>query len=169
MLILITGPRNSGKTACAALAARALADSGAKPGGVITRAEFSEGKKRFYFVQSVKTGKEKYLLEVAPGGPQTDNKGFIFARRAICSSDGCGCIFVDEFGPLEAEGGGFMIAIARIESGFCGNFVVTARPALAETAKKAFGSREVKIVDLEKTTPEKAALKIIDLLSKQLH
>ncbi|MDD2773602.1 MAG: nucleoside-triphosphatase [Elusimicrobiales bacterium] len=166
MLILITGQRNSGKTACAAFVAKGLAQSGAAPGGVITRAEFSEGKKRFYFVQSVKTGKEKYLLEVSEEGPQVDNKGFIFARRAICSSADCGCILIDEFGAIEAGGGGFMIAVARIAAHFKGNFVVTARPSLAAAAKKAFGPRAVKILDLAKTRPEKAARKILDWLSK---
>jgi len=166
MLILITGQRNSGKTACAALVAKGLAQSGAAPGGVITRAEFSEGKKRFYFVQSVKTGKEKYLLEVSEEGPQVDNKGFIFARRAICSSADCGCILIDEFGPIEAQGGGFMIAVSRLGAQFKGKFIVTARPALAAAAQRAFGAREVKIVDLGKTSPEKAAGKIVKWLSK---
>lgn len=166
MLILITGPRNCGKTACAGMVARRMSEAGGKPGGVITRAEYHEGKKKFYFVQSVKTGQEKYLLELTPDGPQQDNKGFVFARRALLSSGDCDIIFVDEFGPIEMLGDGFLPAIGRLRVCYDGVFVVTVRPALAAAAKKAFGRRTVKVVDLQKSQPGKASDKIVKWLSK---
>ncbi len=106
MIYVITGTKNSGKTAFAKKLHTALCQSGIEAGGIVSEGEFINGEKRVYHVKSLRTGKRMKLLELN-NGPVPDKAGFDFADAVLGKAQNYGVIIGDEFGPLEAAGGGY--------------------------------------------------------------
>ena len=144
-LILITGARNSGKTALVRLAAAELRGAG----GVCSPAELRGGAKTSYFVRSLRSGRRLPLLRVTDAGPKTSEAGFRFACSVIRRNASRKVLFVDEYGPLESRGIGFYPALLAACARGRGVLVLTARKSLLGDAAAHLGFKRYKVLDLD--------------------
>ncbi|MFA6582879.1 MAG: nucleoside-triphosphatase [Elusimicrobiaceae bacterium] len=163
MIFLITGPKNSGKTLFTKNFYAELTELGVSAAGIATEADFIDGKKTLYRVLSLRTGKSVKLLEIN-NGPQPDRAGFDFADQVLGKAQNFRVIFVDEFGPLEAAGGGYagrVLALSRNH-----DMIITVRPSLAEQAREIFAHAQCEILSLESSGAREIAERIKKCLLK---
>lgn len=151
-LLLITGARNSGKTALVLRAAAEIGDSG----GVCSPAEVSCGEKMRYFVRSLRSGRELPLLRRTAAGPRINAAGFKFANSVIRRNARRKVLFVDEYGPLEERGGGFYAALLSACVVDSGALVLAVRKSLLESASSRLQFNRYKMLDLDSMGQEKA-------------
>ena len=164
-LALVSGSRDSGKTACLAALAKLLSAAKVRHGGIITQAEFQVGRKCIYNASSAATGKTRRLLKLSPDGPKVDPRGFAFAARVFSRAAGARVLLADEFGPLEASGEGFMPALLRLEGKYAAA-AVSVRPSLVKTAARALPHHSGKIFLPGEVAPEIMAQRIFNWLLK---
>lgn len=154
MIFFITGPKNSGKTLFVKNLYAALTKAGEETGGIVSEGEFSGGKKLTYYVKSLRTGKRMKLLEL-DGGPLPDKAGFDFADSVLGKAQNYKTIIVDEFGPLEAAGGGYGERVMHLSRSH--NLVITVRPSLIATARELFCHAKTETVNIENKTADELA------------
>jgi nucleoside-triphosphatase THEP1 len=145
-LILISGDRDSGKTAAASGLAVRLGATGVPVGGVLSEAFLREGLKVSYSFVDLQTG-ARALYAVRRGGPlprgalafEFLEQGLTFGRAAVRRAIGLsgGALFIDEIGPLEMSGGGLWHAAKEALEGYHGLIVLTARESLRERLLQA--------------------------------
>jgi nucleoside-triphosphatase THEP1 len=161
-ITIITGPRDSGKTRCAAALEEMLRAAGTPVGGVIAEADIHAGRKVGYAFRDVMTGgRMPYAaLAVSAGGsapvPGSGrgytflDAGLAFGRAAISRAVAArvAVLIVDEIGPLEMKGRGLWDAVRESAARFPGAMVLTTRPSLVEPlcAKLGVGDEDARVV-----------------------
>ncbi len=132
-VVLLTGPRGSGKTtACGALVAE-MRGAGRRVGGVVCPARFRDGAKVGIDVVEVAGGLRRLLAvragdatardegqgrELALGAWSFDREALAWADEALAATSPlCDLVVVDELGPLELlRGEGFSAALDLIDT-----------------------------------------------------
>ena len=147
-LVLVVGPRNSGKTEYARIIVQRARAAGLRVAGYLSEAEWDGTVKARFFLHDVSQtadgpGQElrhrPLLASVTPApgldlraGPYYLNSAAFHTAcdtlRAASHSD---LICVDEVGPLELRGSGFYPALEYLLNRYKGILVLTARPAIA--------------------------------------
>jgi nucleoside-triphosphatase THEP1 len=157
-LIIISGPRDSGKTRCVVALADKLHALGIPAGGVIAEAEIEAGHKIGYAFRDVITGKRApYAIRRADAVPGSNigyaflDSGLEFGREALrraCAA-GVAVLLIDEIGPLEIEGRGLWEALKEATTVFAGRILLTVRPSLVGTLceKLGIGEADVTVLD----------------------
>jgi len=163
MKICITGASDSGKTAVALELAKQLRKKNISFSGVASPAYFTGGRKTEYFVRSLRTGTEKFLLKKSPAGPVPGGKGFVFADRILARSFNRKVVIVDELGPIEADGAGFLKRVKALASKKGVVLIFTTRPGLVPVFSAMFG--KVSVIDMDKSGSASALKRILCLLS----
>jgi nucleoside-triphosphatase THEP1 len=140
-IMIITGPRDSGKTRTAAGLARAWKGQGVAVGGVVSEAVLSGRKKvRYEFRDLLTDACTPYAVlrpdPVPPGGPAYEflPDGLEFGCAAVLQGmdKPTSVLVIDEIGPLEMTGGGLWEPARKAASEFPGRVVLTVRPSLLE-------------------------------------
>jgi len=150
MVVFITGPRHSGKTALTAQAAAELRRRGQTVGGILSPAEFENGKKQVYFVQSIASGTRRPLLRLTARGPKIAHDGFAFANNVLARSAGKKVVFIDEFGPLEMQEKGFWPQARRLCLIKNIALAITVRPSLARLAPQKLSLKKFRTIALNR-------------------
>ena len=99
-VLLLTGRTDSGKTAFVRDLIRGLRKRKISVGGVLSPARKIGGRKTRYFVEDIRSGRRRFLLEKTPKGPSAGPQGFPFGNRALRRAAACAVAVVDEFGPI---------------------------------------------------------------------
>jgi len=148
MTVFVTGAIDSGKTSFARGVALELARQGRRVAGVLSPARRERGRKVLYFIENLRTGFRRPLLERRQGGPRSAPGGFAFGNMVLRRVRG-GVAIVDEFGPLELAGGGFFRQTRRLARRKGVDLIVVVRLGLAPAAAKALGLRGYCVVNLD--------------------
>lgn len=119
-VVVVTGPRGSGKTAAVSAAASALAAEGLAVAGFVQEATRDAGGTVGFTVRDLRTGALTRLADPAGAGQGAHGtrfrfrpRGFALARRALNAARDTGILVADELGPVELRGGGHMPALRR--------------------------------------------------------
>jgi nucleoside-triphosphatase THEP1 len=138
---VICGGKDSGKTSAARTVAARLQDQGFRVGGVLSEAALSEGTKISYAFRDLSTGRQSLYARrrqgaIPRGLPAYEflTEGMEFGCAAVrrAAVEGADVLFVDEIGPLEADGGGLWEPCRDILAAFPGRIVLTVRPTLLD-------------------------------------
>ena len=131
---------------------------------MISPARFVGGEKTRYFVRSVRTGREKKLLDISP--LRQEKGGFAFANRVISRAAEYPVVVVDEFGPIENSGSGFFRCLVSV-SRKAESLVVTVRPELLSAAAEKLGAKKFRVIKIsENGGIEKLISRTVKWLSK---
>lgn len=133
MNMVITGNTGIGKTTVCDRVVKLAANLGYACGGVLTRTAPDGGK----IVVDIKSGEQKRLASISdvPGGPHIgkyffDPAGIDFGVRAIERGVSGDILCVDEVGPLELGGGGFVNAVRLIREARVSHSILVVRKEL---------------------------------------
>jgi nucleoside-triphosphatase THEP1 len=135
---LLTGPRGIGKTTGVLKLATALKDLGISVFGVATPKIFDGDKVVGLAVQDLATGEQIQLAHIddEPGirqGPwRFLPEGICFANKACDPMKHEGLAVIDEIGPLELRGEGFVAGFEALQKGQYESALVVVRPELAD-------------------------------------
>lgn len=171
MDIVITGAVGVGKTSVCERVAGMLKDQGLSCGGIITPKAPGGG----IIVVDITSGRREVLASTGDiyKGPHIGKYyfnplGIAFGMKAIERGMCTDVLFVDEIGPLELSGGGFVRALELFGSGRARNSVVVIREELL----KVFLAESKTSVSIFETTiknrddlPEKICTTLISVLA----
>jgi len=137
-IILVIGPKDSGKTSYLKIIAERAIRRGWIVGGFISANHNSTIDKKNYFLQVIQTGQEKLLASTTSTFSQAiqygeysfDPKIFELGNRILKSSIHCDLIILDEFGPLEQQQTGFYSGFNFLVNHYKGILMIALRPAL---------------------------------------
>ena len=159
---IITGGMNSGKTSLALRMIKEMRESGMKPAGFISEAEYAEGSKNKYYIRDI-SGERRVLAvskePVHEGMEKYDFSRFFFSQAAFdfardllrSSALSADAVFIDEMGPLELSGRGCFPAVYKLLQVYSGTVVIIIREhLLVELA----GKLGIRIEDAEIIRPE---------------
>ncbi len=154
---IITGPKNSGKTTAAMKLIEKIRNEGGRPGGFISAAETIE--KKAYNLVEIRTNRripavreEFAASDSISGWEKYDFSRFYFNRTAYSEAEAIildmlklpmdeqpDAVFLDELGPLELRGGGFMNAALSLIPDFRGTVCLVVRDSLVDEIMKKLG------------------------------
>ena len=155
-IMVIAGPRDSGKTRTAAGLAEAWKRQGIEVGGVVSEAVLSGGRKVRYELRDLQTGARLVYAVLRPDPVPVGalayeflGEGLRFGCAAISRALETAAVTVaDEIGPLEMAGFGLWEPVREAVTGFPGRVVLTVRPALLEQMLSRLGlqPRDVEVI-----------------------
>jgi len=155
-LILITGPRDSGKTRLVEELAQRLSRQGIKVGGVLSVAVLAGHVKTEYHLVEVPTGiRMPYAMKKNVPATPGSARGFSFSAEGLefgCASlrralrENPAVLIVDEAGPLEMGGAGLWGPLKEAAATFAGELVVTVRPDLVSGLRERLGAPPGKVL-----------------------
>lgn len=137
-IALVSGKPDSGKTAYLQAVVQRAQRMGKNAGGVLSHGIWTDGRKTGFNLEIIPTGElyhladEKRIWEnaITYGRFFFDANVFKIAVEAIMAGSGSGLVVVDEFGPLEAAGGGLWPGIEYLLDHHDGCLVISVRPGL---------------------------------------
>ena len=141
--VILTGGRGEGKTTlCLALAEEARR-AGWSVGGIVSRGDWSDGRREGYRVLDLLSGEECPLASrsevgtIRAGSFCFAPEGIAFGQRALESALAAGVdlVIVDEVGPLELQGDGWAMTLQRLDRDAPGAMVWVVRPELVEEVR----------------------------------
>ena len=144
-LVVITGPRQAGKTTACRRIAAAAAARGWTVAGVLAPALFQGGRKVGIMATDLRSGESRLLAtrrSAADGGLgyEFDEGTLAWADGVVASAVPCDLLVVDEIGPLElATGRGLVSALAVLRGGMYRRAVVVVRPELVAVFEATVG------------------------------
>jgi nucleoside-triphosphatase len=137
-IILLTGPRNSGKTGACLQLAHWARDRGLDCAGLACPARMELGRRAGSDVVDLRTGEQRRfagqrLRDGRPDGHDFDEEAVAWARARLASACPCDLLIVDEIGPLELELGlGWSNALDILRAGRFEAALVVVRLGLVE-------------------------------------
>lgn len=156
-LIIITGPKHTGKTSYLTNLTANFKNLSWPVSGIISPGTMKNGKRNTISVINLKTGEKKILASRTKPIKDAatrhcsfkfDRKGFEFANKALLDYSPSGIVFLDEFGPLEFLGKGYCHAFNHLlHSNISALYVVVRKELLsrfiAEYAKVPYEIVEI--------------------------
>lgn len=167
MIIALSGPVHSGKTALLERAAVAMKKKGAAVGGYLTPSERApDNRIEGYALLSLRDGRRfPFLSRDARGAAARTGPFFMLGeglRRAeelIRKAPDDGLLVVDEVGPLELGGGGVRSALEEALAVRKGPTLLVIRESLLEEALESLGISGGRVIDVRAPGAEEALLK----------
>jgi nucleoside-triphosphatase len=138
-LVLVSGPRNSGKTEYARCVVERARAAGLRVAGCYSEAEWEGAVKARFFLQDVADPGRRALLASVHRGPGLDLRAgpfhlssavFRMMDPVLRSAAGADLICIDEVGPVEVKGGGFHDALRFLLAEHDGVLLLTVRPSV---------------------------------------
>lgn len=159
MIILITGPKDAGKTTFLRNYISLLAAKGESAGGILSLAEVGGGIKHTYYAWDIKTGNSwplvsdrKFQNSIDYGRYSFSAEGYKRAGEVLQNARDCSHLIIDELGPVELLGFGFAEDLKRLLPVYKGELFIVVRESLVKEVIGFFSldSREVKITSIVK-------------------
>jgi len=144
-IILWTGPKHSGKsTAAGELVARARR-LGFVVAGLLAERRMHNGKFAYEGVD-LGTGDRTVLAEAGTGNRGEPAfvltaQGLAFGRTVLNGAASADLVIVDEFGPLEMDGGGWRGEVDRLLNKSSAKIVLVVRKEIADQIPRLYGRR----------------------------
>jgi nucleoside-triphosphatase THEP1 len=170
-LIILSGPRSSGKTTLIQKVLERLSDQAIDMAGILSLPVEENGKKIAIDGLDIRSGEVRRLANRNPGlSGDLATQQWLFEPRAMQWADGildistpCDLLVVDELGVLEFERGrGWLAGLKALDDGLFSVAIVVIRPELLKQAQARWpgsgylevtpDNRAVVLNDLEKTT-----------------
>jgi nucleoside-triphosphatase THEP1 len=137
-IVLVIGPKDSGKTSYLKTTSERAMQRGWSVGGFLSVNHTSAADKKNYFLRIIQTGQEKLLASTASIFSQAihygeyffDPKIFELGNKVLKSSIHTDLIIVDEFGPLEQQQTGFYSGFNFLLRQYKGILMIALRPSL---------------------------------------
>jgi nucleoside-triphosphatase len=138
-LVLVSGPRNTGKTEYARWVVERARAAGLRVAGFYSEAEWEAGVKARFYLQDVADPGQRALLASVRPAPELDLRAGPFhlssevfrrADKVLRRAAGADLICIDEVGPLEVKGGGFHEALSFLLAEHAGILLLTVRPSV---------------------------------------
>ncbi len=145
-LVLLVGPKHSGKTTVAAALADRARQAGFAVAGLLAPSVRESGRLIGFDAVDLRTGRRTPLARRGRGGSQQVG-GFAFAAEGLrlgaealspAATRGADLVIVDEFGPLELQGRGWRSAVDELLSGFPGVLVLVVRAEMVAAVRSAY-------------------------------
>jgi nucleoside-triphosphatase THEP1 len=136
-IIIISGKKNSGKTAYLKEVIEKAKKRQKKVHGFLSEAEIIKGEKNIYYLRDLKTDKRTILASTQQEFLRFINFGrfyfslqtFEFANSLFIKDMDADLFVFDEYGPLEVDGYGFKPVFNYILDNYKGLFFISVRPA----------------------------------------
>jgi nucleoside-triphosphatase THEP1 len=136
-IAVVSGPRNSGKTAYLRFLASRAGEQGLRVDGWLSVAE-TGGRKERYFLEALASGQRRLVAAREPifrhslraGAYHFDPDAFREAREIVQRAAAADLLVIDEFGPLETAGGGFSEILRSLLATYRGILVISVRSSL---------------------------------------
>jgi nucleoside-triphosphatase len=161
-LILLSGPREVGKTTLLVDVISRCRMKNISVAGLITPAVFQDGSKTAIDLLDLKTGDQKRMANLR----KADSAGIMTERwlfdpaimewgnQVLSTSTPCQLLVVDELGPIEFEKGqGLQNGIRIISEGDYQAAVVVIRPELVDKARQLWPASQVVNVEIRSLIP----------------
>lgn len=137
-IVLVVGGKNSGKTAYLRRVVQRARQHGLNTGGILSPGKCEKGTKSEYFIEDIRTGRQFRLAwlserESSPirvGSYAFSPRAFEVANRILRESRNADVVVLDEYGPLEKNGGGFRPALEYLLQNYSGILFIALRPSL---------------------------------------
>jgi len=139
-ILLITGPREAGKTTLCQRCVEAARQRGWRVTGIVTLGEYMNGERVSLQAQCAHTGEVRTLAHRQRGGGR--HWAFVeetleWGNRVLASAVPTDLLVIDELGPLEwVEGRGWTAGLSAVDSGLYRYALVVVRPELVEHARR---------------------------------
>ncbi len=169
-VVVVTGPRGSGKTSLVADLVRQLRESGDPVVGFVQPAMVRAGQRAGFQIVDLTSGRQAPLATPRADGRGEHGTGFVFhaeglalARAALDSPPQGAVLVADELGPVELRGGGHMATVRRA---LClpgpRVAILVVRRSLVPALLSRLRALEAVVLDVEKTPhPVEALLEAI--------
>ncbi len=159
-VIVLTGPRGSGKTSLVAELVRVLREKGEPVVGFLQPAAMQDGRRTGFRIIDLSSGRQAPLATPRASGRGEHGTGFVFhaeglelARAALDSPPQGAVLVADELGPVELRGGGHMAAVRRA---LCLSgprvAILVVRRSLVPALLAHLRALEAVVLDLERTS-----------------
>jgi nucleoside-triphosphatase len=151
-LVLVSGPRNTGKTEYARWVVERARAAGLRVAGFYSEAEWEAGVKARFYLQDVEDPEQRALLASVRPAPELDLRAGPFhlssevfrqADPVLRGAAGADLICIDEVGPLEVRGGGFHDALRFLLAEHDGILLLTVRPSVVPALLAMAGDARV--------------------------
>jgi nucleoside-triphosphatase THEP1 len=174
MIITVTGKKGAGKTTLLKSIIEEFKKMGLNPGGIISE-RMTEENRTGYKLFLPATG-ERFILATA-GYVEEDKKHFFFraysfysdaltaGNLAIETGLDSDCLFLDEIGVMETDGGGWAAHLGRINR--CKAAILSLRKDTAAEVCRRWDINPSLAVDLDETDTEKAFSAILALFHEK--
>lgn len=149
-LLLLTGPRGSGKSSLCAQLARLGREAGLDVAGLLSPARIVAGQKVGIDTVDLRTGQQRQLARQnenpAPGERawRFDAAVIAWGNTILKTATPCDLLIVDELGPLEwEENRGWLAGLSALDSGQYRAAVAVVRPELLAPAQNRWPTATV--------------------------
>ena len=154
-LILFTGARHAGKTTATAKLAQTLQEHGFKVAGFLSLSCYQDQKLTGYDIFDLTCQKRLPLAREFQGKKVTkrrfdfDEDAWDYVHNLLLNKEilEADLVVIDEFGPLEIEGGGFRVAIDELLSFRPGCLLLVVRNRIVEQVKELYQSYNPLVVE----------------------
>jgi len=167
-LILWTGPKHSGKTSAAMELVRLVEQRGFTVAGVLAPGIDRDGRRVGFDCLDLHTQRLTVLARQGGRGEgggsfSFTDEGAALGREALSpgATDGADLVIVDEFGPIELEGGGWREAVDRLLGGGAGVIMLVVRSELVGVVRRLFDPLPVHAVNAGNPAAAEAVLELL--------
>ncbi len=139
-VFLVVGGKNAGKTSYLQRLSQRARENGLQVGGILSLARLRRGKKERYFLFDLRSGQQRLLAwrnsdpeqTIRIGSYAFDPATLQLGKQILRNCLDCDLILLDEYGPLEEQGGGFRSALEFLLAHYPGILGVSVRPSLLD-------------------------------------
>ncbi|MCW5940635.1 MAG: DUF2478 domain-containing protein [Fimbriimonadaceae bacterium] len=169
-VVVVTGERGSGKTTLLARLAKDSRDKGEPLSGILSPGRWEGGTRTGYEVESVSTGvRETLAVSGAEGGVVRQGpfafmeRGFALGRSALREAFEAGAkvVIVDEVGPLELRGEGWVAELDRLLGLGGATVVLAVRPSLVDEVSRRWSFAPMGVVDASDPGAYEALVRVV--------
>lgn len=155
-IIIISGPRDAGKTNLCLKLVERLTSTGKMVRGIVSPGLYQDSRKMGILARDVATGEEtqfaKYSLGWDIQRPEREwrflTKGITWVNSRLQTAVPTDILFIDEIGYLEMEEkGGWTAALKNLDQGQFNHAILVIRPDLLEKAHERWKIQQVLIIN----------------------